>query len=526
MAPTQLDIAKSWVTKQSPTTVLIGYGIAVYILYLIYLVVYRLYFHPLAKFPGPKLNALTFWVETYYELFKGEGGQFPWAYAKWHQKYGPIVRITPDELHIQDSQYHEYFFHPSRPVDKPAAIANRFGNPLSAFASTKHADHKMRRSALNPFFSKRKIAAFSPKIQNTMDKLVNKLIDEYAGTGRVVSLNKMWGCVSSDSIVGYAYERQYNFVDQPEFAAPLNQAMMDLLEPVHWVVQFPLLNTIMQSLPDWLLVKMEPKMESVVKFNKELTDQITSILSQPKDTEKSTDNTIFRELLDSGLPSQELTLTRLHHESISIIGAGVESTMRTLVVCCFHVLEQPQVRERLFKELKEAVPDPSNMPGWDDLAKLPYLSACIEESLRLSYGTSQRMPRIYNGGPLPYPQQNPTHMIPAGTNVSMDIYPVSHDEVIFPSSFDFVPERWLDDPKAPDGRKLSRYMVSFGKGTRSCTGMQLGYAELYIALANFFLKLDGRVKLYKTTKRDVELARDRFAPKMYKGCQGVRVVIE
>lgn len=60
----------------------------VYAVYLIYLILYRLVFSPLAKFPGPKLAALTYWVEAYYELWKGEGGQFPFEYQKWHSKYG------------------------------------------------------------------------------------------------------------------------------------------------------------------------------------------------------------------------------------------------------------------------------------------------------------------------------------------------------------------------------------------------------------------------------------------------------
>ena len=59
-------------------------GLAVY---LAGLAVYRLYLSPIAKFPGPKLAALTQWVETWYEI-KSPGGQFGWIYRRWHEKYG------------------------------------------------------------------------------------------------------------------------------------------------------------------------------------------------------------------------------------------------------------------------------------------------------------------------------------------------------------------------------------------------------------------------------------------------------
>jgi cytochrome P450 len=106
----------------------------------------------------------------------------------------------------------------------------------------------------------------------------------------------------------------------------------------------------------------------------------------------------------------------------------------------------------------------------------------------------------------------------------MDNYDVSHDENIFPSSFSYTPERWLNNPKAPDGKQLSRYMVSFGRGTRSCVGMQLAYAEIYIALASFFRRVGAT--LHETNRTDVDLARDCFAPRPYKGSLGVRVLIE
>ena len=46
----------------------------------------RLYLSPLAKFPGPKLAALTRWYEFYYEVVLR--GQFTFHITELHKKYG------------------------------------------------------------------------------------------------------------------------------------------------------------------------------------------------------------------------------------------------------------------------------------------------------------------------------------------------------------------------------------------------------------------------------------------------------
>lgn len=51
--------------------------------------IYRLFFHPLSKFPGPKLTAATGLVEIYHDVIRG--GKFLWEIEKMHEKYGILL---------------------------------------------------------------------------------------------------------------------------------------------------------------------------------------------------------------------------------------------------------------------------------------------------------------------------------------------------------------------------------------------------------------------------------------------------
>lgn len=69
---------------------LLYFGIAIIVLYILIGAIYRLYFSPIAKFPGPKLNALTFWVEVYYDIIKR--GQYFHEVNKLHEGYGLFLK--------------------------------------------------------------------------------------------------------------------------------------------------------------------------------------------------------------------------------------------------------------------------------------------------------------------------------------------------------------------------------------------------------------------------------------------------
>ena len=62
--------------------------------YLASLIFYRLLLHPLSRFPGPKLAAISRWYEAYYDAI--QEGQYTFKISEMHKKYG----IVPESLFL------------------------------------------------------------------------------------------------------------------------------------------------------------------------------------------------------------------------------------------------------------------------------------------------------------------------------------------------------------------------------------------------------------------------------------------
>lgn len=65
------------------------------------LALYRLYFHPISQFPGPRIAAVTGWYQAYYDIWKG--GKMTQNIALLHEKYGgPRMRRACAWIYIAD----------------------------------------------------------------------------------------------------------------------------------------------------------------------------------------------------------------------------------------------------------------------------------------------------------------------------------------------------------------------------------------------------------------------------------------
>ena len=91
---------ESVLAKQS--TGYVGYIVAVSLaLWVLYGIIYRLYLHPLARFPGPKLAIVTYWYEFYYDVVKR--GRYTWKIKDLHAEYGTLFKIQTSMPYFRET---------------------------------------------------------------------------------------------------------------------------------------------------------------------------------------------------------------------------------------------------------------------------------------------------------------------------------------------------------------------------------------------------------------------------------------
>ncbi|KAJ5360620.1 hypothetical protein N7517_009811 [Penicillium concentricum] len=481
-------------------------GIGGLVIYIAVKSIYRLYFHPLSKIPGPKLAAITSGYEFYFNVIKG--GMFIWEIERLHEIYGPIIRITPLEVHIKDSSYYDEIYASSkRKREKSAALIARFDLGDTGFASVSQEDHRKRRSHIERHFSKQAVSNIEYLIYENIDKLDNHFKRAFE-FHRVINLDAGFAGLTSDVIHKYAFDFNSRNLDHDDFNASVRDGLNALFKFNHIIYFFPVFQTIMKLLPLWLLEKLDPFAYALVSQKLDLLRRTEEFLQSEPSNSKTPP--IMEVMCGPSMPEDMRGAVRLSNEGFSLIIGGTETTARSLSIAAFHLLENYSIKAKLREELRTVMPTPESRPTWRQLEQLPYLSAFVWETLRVSTGIASRSARVAPDEALIYKD----HTIPAGTPVSETNYFVLTDPEIFPDPHTFDPDRWLR--AAAKGEHLDRYMWI-------CLGMNLAYAELFLVLAAFIRRFD--MELVETSEKDIAFARDFGTPYPDEGSARVRVMV-
>jgi cytochrome P450 len=155
------------------------------------------------------------------------------------------VRVNPDELHIQDSEFYDQLYSRAARRDKYAFEEGRFGNNLSVFTTADHHHHSLRRSVLNPMFSKRSLLAFQPVVRNKLEILCDKIAQCAEGNGdKVLNLSYAWSAWTGDLICEYSFGFCYNHLESPDFKVSFHEPFIATTGMGHFAVQFPWLHPV------------------------------------------------------------------------------------------------------------------------------------------------------------------------------------------------------------------------------------------------------------------------------------------
>jgi cytochrome P450 len=154
---------------------------------------------------------------------------------------GPVVRISPNEVHLSDSEnYEKIYFIGSKAPSKAGYFYSAFGLKTAGFGTLSNELHRVRRGALNPLFSKKAVLQLEGVVQSKVERLMHSADQKLAG-GESVDFYHGSRALSVDIITDYAFDNCYNQLDTPDFAVGFFNMLRELL-PRGWFLQaFPLL---------------------------------------------------------------------------------------------------------------------------------------------------------------------------------------------------------------------------------------------------------------------------------------------
>ncbi|KAJ5160583.1 uncharacterized protein N7482_007587 [Penicillium canariense] len=452
---------------------MLGVGLAMIFIYPISIFIYNVYFHPLAKYPGPKLMVAT--RIPYMQMIIS--GRFAQKTKALHHKYGKVVRIAPNELSFIEADAWKVIYgtrvgHGQKQKDPRFYPPTPGGAPSIILSDD--ADHSRFRRLLSHAFSDSSLRGQEPIIKSYVDLLMQRLNENIASGTDVLDLVSWYNFTTFDIIGDLAFGEPFDCLKNSNYhqwvhilfghmrmsayanvarRLPGSGRLLRLITPKH-----------VTSQRDWHFDLTKAKVQARLSKSNERPDFFGNILKQ-NDTGKG------------------FSIPEMISNSSTLIIAGSETTATLLSGVTYLLLRNPRILAKLQEEIRSTFAREEEI-NLDSCNKLDYCLATLTEALRLYPPVPPGLPRIVDvQGDL-----IAGNWIPGGTIVSVCHLAASHSPINFTDADQFIPERHLDDPRFKNDNRGAMQPFSFGP--RNCIGRNLAYVEMRIILARMIFNFD------------------------------------
>ncbi|KFZ25402.1 hypothetical protein V502_00123 [Pseudogymnoascus sp. VKM F-4520 (FW-2644)] len=451
----------------------IAYGAVALVLWFVGSCVYNVFFHPLKAFPGPFLAKVTRWW-----LFRVEmRGDPHMEILDLHRKYGPILRISPNEVSFNDLEASSIIYGQTSKFEKAKYFYRAFEDQApNLFTIRDRHQHSQDKRLISHAFSRANIVKHEASMYEKAAYLMGR-IAQCAKDDQAIPLFPAFRCMTLDTISEFAFGRSTGALQLESFESAIFDAIDKATNSVPFFQHFPLLRQLLRwasyynlsTVPNGFLQLGQAAEAGFTQMN--TNDTWTMFKNMISTAEKK---------------STELTKEHLISEAIVMIVAGTDTTAAALAVGLHRLLQQPEVYQKLQEEVRTVMPALDSRPPVQELDALPFLDACIREGLRISCPSRTRLPRTVPKGGWKFKG----HYLPPGTIVGLSPLYSLYDKSIFPSPATYKPSRWLVDDI--EKREMMSCFHPFSRGARQCIGQNLSLIEQKIVLSMFVRRFNPR----------------------------------
>lgn len=143
----------------------------------------------------------------------------------------------------------------------------------------------------------------------------------------------------------------------------------------------------------------------------------------------------------------------------------------------YYLVKNPSKLAKLREEVAPAFSEGNFVAPYSKVKHLPYLRACLDESLRItppvSFGLVRKTP--------PEGAMIADQFIAGDTVVGVPAYIAHRDPLVFPEPEVYRPERWLENEEK--AKEMRNYFIPFSTGARGCIGRNISYLEQHVLIA-------------------------------------------